>query len=265
VKFGGWSLLAHPVIVEAMAKAGVDFVGLDLQHGWFGYGETAGAIQLLEALSVPTYVRLSFADLPIMPRVLDVGARGVIIAMVEDASNAERAVRASRYQPRGDRSYGGQRYGLSPEPADLAEVEPEVYAMIETSSAFHAVDLIARVQGLAGLFVGPGDLGLALRASKGTGDDDASERIVHFGSDKLSWRQALQRISGAAHAAGIKAGMFAADADEAAYWGAAGFDMISISTDITLLRASLGAVFSSARELAFERPVESDAINPERT
>jgi 2-keto-3-deoxy-L-rhamnonate aldolase RhmA len=82
--------------------------------------------------------------------------------MVEDPATAADAVALSRYQPEGRRSYAGQRYGLHPEPPDVREVRPLVYAMIETAAALDVVESIAATSGLAGVFVGPADLALAL-------------------------------------------------------------------------------------------------------
>jgi 4-hydroxy-2-oxoheptanedioate aldolase len=262
VKFGGWSQLAQPVVIEALGKADVDFVGLDLQHGWFAFNEAASAIQLLDALGVPAYVRLSYLDLPLVPRVLDAGASGVIVAMVDDAATAARAVVASRYQPHGDRSYGGQRYGLRPEPPDVADVRPEVFVMIETKQALDAVEEIAAVEGLTGLFVGPVDLALALGAETGPSGALISTYVSPSGpsagqggsvpaalleAEARPWRQALDRVVAAAHTAGLEAGMFAASGADAAYWGAAGFDRVSISSDVALLRAALDDAFRLAR------------------
>jgi 4-hydroxy-2-oxoheptanedioate aldolase len=231
-RVGGWSMLAAPEAVEALAKADLDFVGLDLQHGAFAFREAVTAIELLDALGVPAYVRLSHLDLALVPRVLDVGAAGVILAMVEDAATVERVVAATRYQPHGDRSYGGQRYGLRPEPPDLGDVRPEVLPMVETRGALEAVEEIARVPGLAGLYVGPVDLSLALGEEVGS----------------ATWREAVERVRDAAHAAGIEAGMFTVDGADAAAWSAAGFDRIVLASDIALLRAALAREVSRAHD-----------------
>jgi 4-hydroxy-2-oxoheptanedioate aldolase len=238
-----------PLAVEALGRSGVDFVGLDLQHGAFDYAEAAAGIQLLDALGVPAFVRVSHLDLPLLPRVLDMGASGVIVAMVEDAATVERAVKASRYQPWGDRSYGGQRYGMRPEPADLADVRPEIFAMVETRGALDAVEEIARVPGLAGLFVGPVDLALAVGEDASLSGELTSVYVAPKQGASVAhpleqaeghpWRLALARIRDAARAAGIEAGMFAVGGADAAYWGAFGFDRVVVASDVALLRGAL--------------------------
>lgn len=252
--YGGWTMLGVGESVEALAKAPVDFVGVDLQHGAFGFRETVQAIQLLDALGMPAYVRLSRLDLPIIPRVLDFGATGVIVAMIETVDQAAEAVAAARYPAEGTRSYGGQRYGLRPEPDDVRLVRPEVHAMVETRGAVASLDEIASIHGLAGLFVGPVDLRLALgeQASMLTGTcvrnadrPDCSGRAAQPAAGP--WREAVERTVEAARQRGIDAGTFATDGKDAHFWRALGYHRIVISSDIALLRAAIEREVSAAR------------------
>src|SRR2546425_209607 len=161
-KFGGWVALPTLISVEALARAGMDFVTLDLQHGALDFHDAAAAIQLLDALGVESLVRVAAAELPSVSRFLDFGVSGVIVAVVESAASAAAAIDAARYQPDGIRSYGGQRYGLRAEPSKVRSIKPAIYAMIETAGGVDELDAIAATPGLAGLFVGPMDLALAL-------------------------------------------------------------------------------------------------------
>ena len=115
---GGWLMIPDPLVVEVAGRAGFDWVGLDMQHGAWDLEKAFRALQLLDALGTPAIVRVSQEDLPLLPRVLDHGAAGVIVAMVESAEVATAAVSASRYAPQGRRSWAGQRYGMRsiPEP-----------------------------------------------------------------------------------------------------------------------------------------------------
>src|SRR5207253_10248985 len=122
-------------------------------------------------------------------------------------------------------------------------------AMIETRGGLDAVEGIARVPGLAGLFVGPVDLALALgEGAAVTGEltsvyvaPKQGASVVHAleQAEGHPWRLALDRIRDAARAAGIEPGMFAVGGADAAYWGAVGFDRVVISSDIALLRGAL--------------------------
>jgi 4-hydroxy-2-oxoheptanedioate aldolase len=217
-----WSMTADPLIVESLAKSGADYVGLDIQHGMFGFDATVAAIQQVDHLGLPALVRIAVGQIEEMPRYLDAGAAGAIIAMVASAEQAADAVALSQYQPTGRRSFGGQRHGLRREPAD---VRPAIYAMIETAAAYDRVAEIVAVPGLAGTYVGPVDLGLAL----GIPSDRADSRFS----------AALDQVVSATHSNGGFAGMFAVNGEVAASFAAIGFDEVVISSDLAILRAAL--------------------------
>lgn len=249
-RFGSWSTLPSSLAVEALARSGADFIGLDAQHGALGFEDLVAAIQLLDVLGVESLVRLSELELALIPRVLDFGASGVIVAMVERPETARLAVERARYQPDGTRSYGGRRFGLSDEPDDLREAQPAVWAMVETRAALDRLDEIAAVPGLTGLFVGPVDLALALGVT-GPAARRLSVELAGVTSDpteeKTAWLAGLARVVGVAHEHGLEAATFAHGGADARHWAAAGFDRVVVSSDIALLRAAVGRELREAR------------------
>ena len=252
-------MLPSPEATEALGRTGFDFVGVDCQHGAHGFRGAIEAVQLLDALGQEVLVRVSVLELELIPRYLDFGAAGVIVAMVNDVAAVEEAVALARYQPEGNRSYGGQRYGLHPEPADVRDVRPAVYVMLETAEALAEVDAIANVPGVSGLFVGPVDLALATTDSAGVvaqlsgayarspGQSDDGLEAPTAAAMKV-WREGVERIRDAAHAAGVEAGTFATSGADAASWARAGFDRVVIASDIALLRSTLARELGAARE-----------------
>ena len=242
-RFGAWSTLPSTLAVEALGRSGADFVGLDAQHGAHDFGDLARAIQVLDLLGVESLVRLSELDLALIPRVLDFGASGVIVAMVERPETARLAVDFARYQPEGTRSYGGRRYGLSPEPDDLREVRPAVWTMVETAPALEHLDEIAAVPGLAGFFVGPVDLALALgvtgtvarRLSAELASSATPDRTGEIGA----WLEACSRVVRVAHEHGLEAATFSIGGADARHWSEAGFDRVVVASDVALLRGAL--------------------------
>jgi 4-hydroxy-2-oxoheptanedioate aldolase len=214
--------------VEAFCRSGADFVGIDAQHGFFGFEQAAVALQVANLCSVKALVRVPADQLSWVPRYIDAGADGVVVAMVSAPEEAERAVRLSRYQPHGDRSYGGgKRNGVGQRPRQSLEDEvAEVYAMVETTAALKHLSELAEVPGLSGLYVGPVDLGLALA------------RPYPLPADDALWREAIASVASACKKNGIRAGMFATDGEDARTWLAEGFSDIVLSSDIALLRRS---------------------------
>jgi 4-hydroxy-2-oxoheptanedioate aldolase len=224
LRVGLWAAMPEPLVLEAAAAARPDWVGLDLQHGAWDLGSAFRGIQLLDALGVPVLVRVSEQDLALIPRVLDHGASGVVIAMVSSVDLVRAALSLARYQPEGVRSYGGQRYGLRAEPPDVATVRPAVYPMVEDRRGLEDVVAIASVDGIAGIHVGPVDLGLGL----GLGLD----------RDAAAVQDAIRAIATAGRASGISLAMHAVRPDQGARWLDLGFDQLVLTADIELLRSA---------------------------
>lgn len=229
---GLWLSMPEPLMVEVAARAAPDWVGLDLQHGAWDLGNAFRGIQLLDALGVPAIVRVSEQELELMPRLLDHGASGVVIAMASSTALVEEAVRRARYQPEGVRSFGGQRYGLRAAPADPAKIRPAIYPMIEDSRGVADIASIAAVKGIAGLHIGPVDLGLGL----GLGRDDAR------------FKKALKTILAAGHAAKIPVTMHAVRPEQVAGWVKMGFDEVVLTADIEVLRSAFQSGVEAARK-----------------
>lgn len=242
IRFGGWIMLPEPLSIEAMGRAGFDFVVIDLQHGGFDLGSAFRALQQLDLMGVSPLVRLSADELAAVPRLCDHGAAGVIVAMVQEPEVARQALLASRYQPEGQRSYVKPRYGLRPEPAHFGALHPLVYVMIESLRGFQRAEEIVRVPGLDGVHIGPADLALGLG--------------FPFASSDPAWRSALHRVRDVAHAAGLPVGMHAASGIEAMALGTDGFDEVVVASDITLLRGALARELTAAHgdESATEAP-----------
>jgi len=240
IRLAGWVAIPEPLVVEVVGRAGYDWVGLDLQHGGWDLGLAFRGIQLLDAIGVPTLVRVSEEDLALIPRVLDHGAAGIVLAMASDPEAVADAIDRARYAPHGRRSYGGQRYGMRPEPFDLAEVRPAIYAMLEDRRGVAAAAEIAAVPGLAGLHVGPFDLGLGL----GLGRDRSGP----------VFREALEAIVRAWQGAGLPIAMHAVKAEAAGHWLAMGFTELVLTADIEVLRSGLAQHLSVARTIAGRHP-----------
>lgn len=233
VRFGTWASLGSSLAVEALARSGVDFVGLDLQHGAFGFREAAQAIQLLDVLGVDSFVRLPADELPLAPHLLDYGATGIIVAGCDSARTAAEAVSLTRFQPVGTRSFGGKRFGIRP--ISPQEEKPATFLMIETLAGLTDVSEIASEPGIAGLFVGPADLALALGLE------------LEDSQSNAEWISAVDSVLDACASAAVEAGMFAFEGGaEAAYWANRGFSRVVVGSDLGLI-AMLSAQLDLAR------------------
>ncbi|MFH2047101.1 MAG: aldolase/citrate lyase family protein [Pseudomonadota bacterium] len=162
LSIGSWITLAHPAIAEIMAKAGFDWLAVDLEHSVITIREAEELIRVIDLCGAVPLVRLSTNDSVQIKRVMDAGAYGIIVPMVNSAAEAERAVAAVRYPPQGKRGVGlarAQGYGNTFEAyKDWLSHEAIVIVQIEHIQAVENLVAILSVEGVDGFIVGPYDL-----------------------------------------------------------------------------------------------------------
>jgi 4-hydroxy-2-oxoheptanedioate aldolase len=233
--WGGW--VTGPTLIgpEEFARAGYDYVGFDAQHGYLDDADIAGILRRLEQVPIVTAVRLPNADPAPIGRVADAGADAVFIAMIESAEQAAAAVAATRYAPRGVRSFGPLRASLGHDPAAL-ESRVSVFAMIETAAAVADLEGICAVDGLAGVYVGPADLAISMGADVvgATGNRDVLD--------------AINRIHRTATAAGLITGIHASEGKTGRAMAQLGFQMITLAAESQALRRGAAEHLREATE-----------------
>jgi 2-dehydro-3-deoxyglucarate aldolase len=162
VSIGSWITLAHPAIAEIMAKAGFDWLAVDMEHSVITIREAEELIRVIDLCGVTPLVRLSTNDPVQIKRVMDAGAHGVIVPMVNSADEAEQAVGAVRYPPQGVRGVGlarAQGYGASFDKyLNWVNEESVVIVQVEHIDAVNDLKSILSVDGVDGFIVGPYDL-----------------------------------------------------------------------------------------------------------
>lgn len=221
--WGGWITGPSFLGPDEFARAGYDYVGFDIQHGYLDDADVALILRRIEHVPIATAVRVPSAAPAPIGRVLDAGADAIIVAMVDRPEQAAEAVAATRFAPHGVRSFGPLRASLGHDPVALAQ-RVSVFAMIETAAGLDAVADICAVPGLAGIYIGPADLAISLGAGvvKATSNADVRDAIV--------------RVQQAAAAAGIVAGIHAGDGVTGKDLAALGFQLITLAPESQALR-----------------------------
>lgn len=235
VAHGAWLSIPSSLPAEALAGLGFDYACIDLQHGVIDYATAVQQILAIHQRGGVPLVRVAANDFAAINRVLDAGALGVIVPMIESADDARASVRACRYPPQGARSFGPTRASLITGPDYFASANEAVLCipMIETRGALDDLDAIVAVPGVDAVYVGPNDLSLALGGGPGLDNEGA-------------YQDAYRRIAKTCAAAGIVAGIHA-NAQLAAKHVETGYRMITVSSD-------LGALLSgAARDLRESR------------
>lgn len=237
---GGWVMTHDPLLAEQMALCGFDEVTIDLQHGTVEIGDIALLCAAVTGGGALPLVRVPRADHVTIGRVLDLGAGGVIVAMVESAAGAAAAVDACRYPPLGSRSAGPVRAQFTMGSTDYQRLgEVICMVMIETAAGVAEAEAIAATPGIDGVYVGPGDLALAMGLPLGR--DRSTDEQRRFDST-------IDRILAACESAGVVAGIHAPDGATAADLVRRGFGMVTVVADFTLIVAGGRRELAAARD-----------------
>lgn len=167
-----WSSIPDPLTIEALAATALDAVVIDGQHGGHTEDAVLRAIGPVMQRGKPVAVRIPVGRFDMASRVLDFGAEAVIAPMINSAADATAFARSMKYPPVGQRSWGAPRamalHGVTDKQEWLERANglALAFAMIETVEAFRALDSILAVNGIDGVFVGPGDLSIALTGGR---------------------------------------------------------------------------------------------------
>lgn len=160
--FGSWVTLGHPSIAEIMARAGFDWLNVDMEHSAITLSEAQNLIQVIELCGVTPLVRVGENNPNLIKRVMDLGAHGVIVPMVNTREDAEKAVNAVKYPPKGTRGVGlyrAQGYGTKfDEYKKWADSNSIVIVQIEHIKAVENLKSILTVKGIDAFIIGPYDL-----------------------------------------------------------------------------------------------------------
>jgi 4-hydroxy-2-oxoheptanedioate aldolase len=172
---GLWLATPDPAAVEPLGQVGYDYICLDLQHGLIGYESVVPILQALSRSASIPLARAPWNEPGIIGKLLDAGAMGVILPMVNDRDQAVQAVRSCRYPPNGARSWGPTRANpaLGGGYHDDANAQIACIPMIETREAVEHLDDILSVDGVDAVYVGPADLAVSYGLPPATDHPDS--------------------------------------------------------------------------------------------
>lgn len=189
LSIGSWITLAHPAIAEIMADAGFDWLVVDLEHSVLTIREAEELIRIIELKGVTPLVRLTSLDENQIKRVMDAGAHGIIVPMVNTAVEATNAVASVKYPPVGKRSIGlarAQGYGTTFQKyREWLDNKAVVIVQVEHIDAVNNLEDILKVPSIDGYFIGPYDLSASMGLPGQFDHPDmvaAIERIRQVGS-----------------------------------------------------------------------------------
>ncbi len=233
---GTWLTLPDPLAARMMACVGFDWLTVELEHTPTNLETAATIFTILSASGSVPLVRVPWNTGENIKRVLDTGAWGIVVPMINSRAEAEAAVAAARYAPRGNRSIGGQLHAVNfdTDPATYyarANDEILVVLMVEHVKAIEAADEILSVPGIDVVFIGPNDLHHSLG------------KPPSFESDDPAFTDALAHVLKMAQKHGVAPGIHVADTAAAKRRLAEGFQFIAVASEA-------GMMLSKAQEVA---------------
>lgn len=162
LSIGSWITIGDNTVAEIMSKAGFDWLAVDMEHSALTVAQCQELVRIIDLCKVAALVRVGVNDPLLIKRAMDAGAHGVIVPMVNSREDAEKAVKAVKYPPRGSRGVGlsrAQGYGTSFDKyKKWLEAESVVIAQIEHINGVNNLEEIAEVEGVDAIMVGPYDL-----------------------------------------------------------------------------------------------------------
>ena len=231
IAVGIFTLSADPHVTGVIAATGFDFVIYDLEHTSLTFERLEWLVRTADACGITPMVRVASGEKRDLLPALECGVQGVMVPVVETEAQAREAVRHARYFPEGQRGmyylgYPSGYAGLSVrDHFASANRELLLIAQIETAQGVENAAAIAAVPGIDVVFVGPADLSQSL-GIPGEWDDP---RLL----------AAVERVLGAAAAAGKCAGVLPTNPTRAAEWAAAGARFQTWNQEMTIFKQAL--------------------------
>lgn len=225
LQVGLWSGLSNNISVELLANAGFDWLLLDTEHSPNELPMVHSQLQAAAQGPAQAIVRPAWNDTVVIKRLLDIGAQTLLIPMVQNEEEARSAVAATRYPPLGVRGYSAAArandYGRVKDYPQACENELCLLLQVETPEAIDNIEAIAALDGVDGVFIGPGDLAASMGHIGQLGHPEVVAAI----------EAAIRRIAATGKAAGVLTG----DETLARRYIAAGATYVAVGSDIGLL------------------------------
>lgn len=211
-------------IPRMMKVAGYEFIIIDCEHGPFDFPQLSALIAVSAGVGMNALVRIPAIDRGFIQKMLDAGADGFLVPMVNSKEQAEQLVQYAKYAPIGKRGISTTRAHTSYNPPQLSEYMEQanartiLFTQIETLEAVENAAAIASVPGIDALIVGPSDL--------------SSDCGVPGDINSPILREKIVKVCSAAKEAGIACGTVATNMDYLAFCHDQGMNLFSVGSEL---------------------------------
>lgn len=226
--FGTWLSLGDLYATRVLARMGFDWLTLDIEHSAIDWSQAAMIFATIADAGGVPLARVPKGNHDYIKRVLDAGAWGIVVPMVDTVEQATIAIRAAKYPPTGNRSLGGGMHAMnfgtnSAEYFQKANDEILVILQTESPTGVANAEQIYALPGVDAIFVGPVDLRAQMRSPEGReASNDEFEAL-------------LQRVVDAGRKTGTPTGMHVMDVETARRRAEQGMRFIAIGSELRMM------------------------------
>lgn len=224
---GSFFRLPSPDLAEIFGEAGFDFIIIDQEHGPLTPETTSNLVRACDLVGMATIVRIPDNQPWYFQHALDVGALGVQIPQIRTLTDAERAVRFSKFSPLGlrgvCRNVRAARYSARDrfDYLEGSNRDTLVVIQIESKEGIENITEILGVPGIDVVFIGPYDLSQSLGFV-----GQVNHPLV---------RSAMEQVVTACQRAGVASGVYADSAEAVSHWVGMGVQYIAIGVDTAMI------------------------------
>jgi 4-hydroxy-2-oxoheptanedioate aldolase len=228
--FGTWLSLGSLHATRVLARSGFEWLTLDMEHSAFDWSQAAVIFAAVADAGCVPLARVPEGDHYCIKRVLDAGAWGIVVPMVDTVEQAQTAIAAAKYPPQGNRSAGGGMHALNfaasaGEYYQRANDEILVVLQTESPTGVENAEAIYRLPGCDAIFVGPNDLRFNMRSPDGTMPTDEAHEAM------------IQRVIEIGKRVGTPTGIHAMDPESALKRAEQGMQFIAVASDLRMMNA----------------------------
>ena len=238
--FGTWLSLGNLHATRVLARSGFDWLTLDIEHAPIDWSQAAVIFAAVADAGCVPLARVPEGDHYCIKRVLDAGAWGIVVPMVDTLEQARTAIAAAKYPPLGNRSVGGGMHAMnfSAAAGDYYErANDEILVVLQTESptGVDAAEDIYALPGCDAIFIGPNDLRFNMRTSQGGKPTDEEHEAM------------IQRVVEIGKRVGTPTGIHAMDPHSALERAEQGMQFIAIGSDLRMMTAEAERTIQTIR------------------
>ena len=224
----GWIHSPCTLSAEVLGSSDFTSITIDLQHGMLDFNHCRNILQILSKYDVYPIVRVPSNEIGIINKCLDAGAKGIICPLVNTKEDCEKFIQSCFYEPNGIRSFGPTLIGINDRKYFFdSKKNVTTIIMLETKESVTNLGDILRLKLLDVIYVGPFDLSISYGKSP--------DKIFENSEMRKIYKFILNTVKKAKKIAAIHC----VSAETAIFFLKMGFDLVTLSTDLALLKKSV--------------------------